>query len=292
MRNNLLIPVYDLTECHQQEEPLKGFSIARYRSKGYIAELQRPHRHAGYSIMLILSGKLTHYIDFQQYTVVAPALMFLSPDLVHQHGAEADFESITIAFDKEFLMTEAQHMVMCWECMFNHSVLEVTEQQLKEMLVFTQVIQQEYRKNGILREPIIRSVLNAMIMASSRIPSQDTAFMQTDNVQSRMVRQFKELSDVHFRDKTQVAHYADMMYVTPGHLNDTIKSTIGRSPKQIIDEKRVMEAKRLLFWGEHTVKEIAYQLNFEDDAYFNRFFKKHTGHTPALFQKTIREKYN
>jgi AraC-like DNA-binding protein len=67
---------------------------------------------------------------------------------------------------------------------------------------------------------------------------------------------------------------------------------VGKTAKQIIDERRVTEAKRLLFWNEHTIKEIAWQLNFEDDGYFNRFFKKHTGHTPAVFQKSIREKYN
>ena len=81
------------------------------------------------------------------------------------------------------------------------------------------------------------------------------------------------------------AEYADMIYVTPGHLNDTIKSVTGRTAKQMIDEKRVTEAKRLLYWGELTVKQIASHMNFEDDAYFNRFFKKHTGQTPAFFQR-------
>ena len=93
------------------------------------------------------------------------------------------------------------------------------------------------------------------------------------------------LTDQHFLDTTQVGKYADMLYVTPGHLNDLIKSMTGKTAKQLIDEKRVMEAKRLLFWGEHSVKEIAHHLNFEDDGYFNRYFKKHTGQTPALFQR-------
>ena len=82
------------------------------------------------------------------------------------------------------------------------------------------------------------------------------------------------------------------LYITPGYLNDTIKAATGKTAKQIIDEKRIVEAKRLLFWGEQSAKEISNQLNFEDDAYFNRFFKKHTGQTPAQFQKNTREKYN
>jgi AraC-like DNA-binding protein len=113
-----------------------------------------------------------------------------------------------------------------------------------------------------------------------------------DSSQNKIVRQFKILIDEHYLDRTQVAQYADMLYVTPGHLNDLIKSVTGKTAKQIIDEKRIIEAKRLLFWDEHSVKEIAGHLNFEDDGYFNRFFKKHTGQTPALFQKNNREKYN
>ena len=113
-----------------------------------------------------------------------------------------------------------------------------------------------------------------------------------DNSMNSLGVQFKILVDEHFRDKVQVSEYAEMLHVTPGHLNDTVKSTIGRSAKQVIDAKRIMEAKRLLFWQKHSVKQIAGELNFDDDAYFSRFFKKHTGQTPALFQKTIREKYN
>jgi AraC-like DNA-binding protein len=182
--------------------------------------------------------------------------------------------------------------LICWCCVFEQPVIALTDVQLKELMSFARLMLREFENPQPLSEVIIRSQLKSMMAAAARLPQLNISEIQADTMQNRIVRQFSELSDVHFKDKTQVTHYADMMFVTPGHLNDTIKSALGKTAKQIIDEKRIIEAKRLLFWGEHTIKEIAWQLNFEDDGYFNRFFKKHTGNTPATFQKSIREKYN
>jgi AraC-like DNA-binding protein len=176
-------------------------------------------------------------------------------------------------------------------------VLPITDPaQVRELTVYTELMQQEFTDNRHQKELILKNLLNAFIICAGRLVecrnNKNKAPVQMDYSQNRIVRQFKYLIDEHFVSTTQVARYADMLYVSPGHLNDLIKNVTGKTAKQIIDERRIMEAKRLLFWGEHSVKEIAGRLNFEDDAYFNRFFKKHTGNTPALFQRQIREKYN
>ena len=292
MKNNVLIPVYDISTQAPANLAIDGFAVGR--SLSMMGGTEEPHRHKGFTITLLLSGQMTQYIDFEKHTVSAPAVILLAPDQVHQHGDDNSIsESVFIHFDKDFLMAESQGMMNCWACIFYKRAIPVTAAQMQELMNFAGLILKEYANVRPLRESIIRSLLNALVMAAGRLPQHNIAYMQlVDSVQNRMVRQFNELSDQHFREKTQVANYADMLFVTPGHLNDTIKSAVGKTAKQIIDEKRIMEAKRLLFWGEHSVKESAWKLNFEDDAYFNRFFKKHTGQTPAMFQKGIREKYN
>ncbi len=292
MKNNVLIPVYDISKHAAGNLAIDGFAVGR--SLNMPASNLEPHRHTGFTITLLLSGQLTQYIDFEKHTVSAPAVILLAPDQVHQHGDEDSIsESVYIHFDKDFLLAESQGMMNCWACIFYKRAIPVKAAQMQELMNFAGLILKEYANVRPLRESIIRNLLNALVMACGRLPQHNIAYMQlVDSAQNRMVRQFNELSDQHFREKTQVANYADMLFVTPGHLNDTIKSAVGKTAKQVIDEKRIMEAKRLLFWGEHSVKEIAWKLNFEDDAYFNRFFKKHTGQTPALFQRSIREKYN
>ncbi|WP_343691217.1 AraC family transcriptional regulator [Chitinophaga sp.] len=293
MKTNVVIPVYNVDDCTDLQNPLKGFFINRTTYLVQPEDLKEPHRRKHFSITLVLSGETTQYIDFEKYTVKGPAVVMLYPDQVHQHTGDSLCEVVNIIFSQEFLVNETGlGSPICWGCVCGTPVIELTDTQIRDLMGFARLMLKEMESSQPLRELIIRNLLHSLIAAISRLPQRDIAAMQTDTLPNRIVRQFDELSDVHYKDKTQVAHYADMLYVTPGHLNDTIKAVLGKTAKQIIDEKRITEAKRLLFYGEHTIKEIAWELKFEDDGYFNRFFKKHTGFTPATFQKSIREKYN
>lgn len=291
MKDNMLMPVYNHED--NAPKPIPGFHINRttYLQGDLNNE---PGRRTNFSLTLVLSGETTQYIDFEKYIVKAPAMILLSPGQIHRHTGDSLCEIVNISFTEEFLKddTAAAQSLVCWCCVFETPVLLLSEVQLRELLGFAKLMLKEAETQKPLRDMILRGLLNLLMASAARLPQRDIAAMQVDTVQNRIVRQFNELSDVHYKDKTQVAHYADMMYVTPGHLNDTIKAVLGKTAKQVIDEKRIVEAKRLLFWGEYSIKEIAWQLKFEDDGYFNRFFKKHTGHTPATFQKSIREKYN
>jgi AraC-like DNA-binding protein len=289
--NNALIPVYDMAACI----PGTNFTIKKTEGHSVPSYMAIPHRHTGYKISFLQEGEVTHYTDFEKYTIKAPALLMLAPDQVHQHTGSSYYKMVHISFTTEFLLTETQGVLACWECMFQQVVLPITDQaQVRELTVYTELMQQEFSDNRHQKDLILKNLLNAFIICAGRLVECKSSKqpVQMDYSQNRIVRQFKYLIDEHYVSTTQVGRYADMLYVTPGHLNDLIKNVTGKTAKQIIDERRIMEAKRLLFWGEHSVKEIAARLNFEDDAYFNRFFKKHTGNTPALFQRQIREKYN
>ncbi|MGX5820604.1 helix-turn-helix domain-containing protein [Chitinophaga lutea] len=257
-----------------------------------------PHRHDGYTIDILLKGSVTQYIDFEKHTIHAPAIIMLEPEQIHQHDRSSDAEILALYFTRDFLITETLGVLSCWQCVFRNNILPLEESQLQEVLAFARILLTEFRNDKPRKEAIIRNVLTAFIIACGRIASPGNGVAEIYRPESNygfssaLSVQFKMLVDQHFRERVQVAEYAEMLHVTPGHLNDTVKGAIGRSAKQVIDAKRIMEAKRLLFWQKHSIKQIAGELNFDDDAYFSRFFKKHTGQTPALFQKTIREKYN
>ncbi|WP_153796490.1 helix-turn-helix domain-containing protein [Foetidibacter luteolus] len=290
MRNNTSIPVLDLAECI----PGKEFIIKTTECADVPQRMRKPHRISGYKISLLLEGETTSYTDFKKYQVKAPALLFLSPEQVHQHVSYEYHKMVHIAFSKDFLLSESENILSCWECMFSQVVLSIEEDdKLQELQAYAMLMREEFVRLKPMKDTVIRNLLNAFIISAARLGTCETSnTTQVDSSQNKIVRQFKNLTDELYLQTTQVGQYADMLYVTPGHLNDLIKNVTGRTAKQIIDEKRVVEAKRLLFWGEYSVKEIASHMNFEDDAYFNRFFKKHTGQTPALFQKMSREKYN
>lgn len=288
MKTDTIIPVYNLPDRSGA-----GFIISNNQcEESSRAHPDLPHRHTNYTIELLRDGEITHQIDFDRYTVKAPAILLIAPEQVHQQDPQTDYEVTSISFSKEFVLRETDNMLACWECMFRNGAVNITWEQLEELDAYAHLMYREYASNRVKKDIVIKNLLSAFIISCVRMMRKGSVLERMDPIQNNIVRSFTELVNNHFSQKTQVASYAEMLYVTPGHLNDTIKSATGKTAKQIIDDRRIMEAKRLLFWGTHTVKEIAWQLNFEDDGYFNRFFKKHTGSTPALFQRTILNKYN
>jgi len=289
MKNGSIIPVFDLLSY----KPGEDFIIKTAECAHMPSHMMKPHRHAGYAINLLLEGGIEYFADFKKHTVVAPAVMFLSPDQVYQNIGGNMYKKVVISFNKDFLMHDVLGVVSCWEYMFSQEVIPVRDEAtLGELKTYVHLMQQEFNSAKPQKNLVLRNLLNAFIICAARLMTCSSKIVQMDSSQNKIVRQFKTLTEEHYLHSTQVAQYADMLYVTPGHLNDLIKSVTGKTAKQIINEKRIIEAKRLLFWGEHSVKQIAGHLNFEDDGYFNRFFKKHTGQTPAFFQKNNREKYN
>ena len=99
----------------------------------------------------------------------------------------------------------------------------------------------------------------------------------------------KELLNEKYDSLHQVADYASLLHVTPGHLNDTLRLQTGRTATTLIHERIILEAKRALFHTPLSIKEIGYSLGFDDPAYFHRFFKRLTGTTPLDFRNAIRE---
>jgi len=108
---------------------------------------------------------------------------------------------------------------------------------------------------------------------------------------SSLVRHFNQLVSEHFLTEHSVQDYARRIGISTSHLRDTVKAVTGYAPGQIIRQKLVLEAKRLLSHSNATVADIGYRLNFKDPSYFGRFFKRETGMCPVAFRQQIREQY-
>jgi AraC-like DNA-binding protein len=102
-----------------------------------------------------------------------------------------------------------------------------------------------------------------------------------------LLRTFRRLIDQHYLSIKLPKAYADLLYITPNHLNALCQDLLGKTAGELIRDRVLLEAKRLLTNAGATVTEIAYQLNFQDNSYFNRFFKKYVGVTPDEFRKTL-----
>jgi AraC family transcriptional activator of pobA len=107
----------------------------------------------------------------------------------------------------------------------------------------------------------------------------------------RLLQQYRVKIEECFRERHDVGAYAALLHVTAGHLGEVVKAQSGKPAIAHIQERLVLEARRLLFHTDNPVKEIAFDLGFADASYFTRFFKRETGTPPASYRASIRKMY-
>jgi AraC family transcriptional activator of pobA len=106
-----------------------------------------------------------------------------------------------------------------------------------------------------------------------------------------LVRRFRQAVERSFRVTTSVPDYARALGVTTSHLNESLRLETGLTAGDLIRERLLLEAKRLLLHSELTIAEIAYELGFEDPSYFSRFVRRELKASPAEFRSRVRQKY-
>jgi AraC-like DNA-binding protein len=105
------------------------------------------------------------------------------------------------------------------------------------------------------------------------------------NHTSTLLKSFQQLINQYYRTMRLPKEYAELLYITPNHLNALCRELLGKTAGDVIRERVLLEAKRLLTNVGMSILEIAYELNFKDNSYFTRFFKNYEGITPEEFRK-------
>jgi AraC-like DNA-binding protein len=131
---------------------------------------------------------------------------------------------------------------------------------------------------------MVRAALVQLFILVSRHTGADAA-KQTTNYNTVVLRNFQKLIDQHYKEKKLTKDYAAMLYITPNHLNALCKDVTGRSAGELIRDRVLLEAKRLLVNAKLTISQIANELQFMDNSYFSKFFKKYESITPEVFRK-------
>jgi AraC-like DNA-binding protein len=129
------------------------------------------------------------------------------------------------------------------------------------------------------------ALLQLLIMVSRYVPETNT--QQPVQYNSLLMRNFRQLIEKNYKEKKLTKEYAAMLYVTPNHLNALSKDVTGLSAGELIRDRILLEAKRLLINAQINISQIAAELGFIDNSYFTKFFKKYVGFTPEIFRKQI-----
>lgn len=142
----------------------------------------------------------------------------------------------------------------------------------------------EMKSNDNLQIDMLQMMLKRyLILCARRYKSQEN-YPQERN-ETDLVREFNFLVEQHFRNKHSVADYAELLHKSPKTISNIFSKMDSKSPLKYIHERISLEARRLLYYTDHPIKEIAYQLGFEDIQAFSRFFKKQEGISPSEFKE-------
>jgi AraC-like DNA-binding protein len=169
--------------------------------------------------------------------------------------------------------------------------LHLSEDEMALLLNLFHQILAEYNQLQLLGDRIIKDYLDILLSQINRLlQARQPAPAHSNN--ARVVKELQTLINQHFLEQKSAAEYAALLHLSAGYLSEIVKKQTGRSTSQLIADRTILEAKRLLVHTADSVKEIAYQLNFNEATYFYRFFKKCTNQTPEHFREEIRKKYS
>jgi AraC family transcriptional regulator, transcriptional activator of pobA len=285
------IPIYDICTIDQRAQ--KDLLIERfcaYLEKHY-QHLHRPHRHSFYHLVLFTKGKGSHTIDFEKFPVKPYQIYFMIPGQVHSWHFEGEVDGYIVHFNEVLFTTFLQngHYLDRFYffggnaedgiCQLPASVQSQVTSLFEAMLL--EVGESKEQNLDIIRVKLLELFITVDRSCTSRKGKNVAPQKLT------LLRSFQSLIDKHFRTIRLPKEYADLLYVTPNHLNALCQDLVGKTTGDLIRDRVLLEAKRLLTNADMTVTEIAYDLNFQDNSYFNRFFKKNVGVTPDDFRKNF-----
>ncbi|HEY4197828.1 MAG TPA: AraC family transcriptional regulator [Mucilaginibacter sp.] len=281
-------PVYDICKLSDfQQDDLLISRFVTYLEKH--KNLYFPHKHTFYHLVLFTKGGGTHSIDFKTFDVTPYQIYFMIPGQVHSWNFEGDVDGYVIHFSLSFFQSFLLKNGYLDQFPFFSGIIDDAVIQIPDTLqpkvidLFEQIIT-ESEKPARMGIDMVRALLLQAFILLSRVNTNDKE-KQLPHYNYTLLKNFQKLIEKNFATLKLPKDYAELLYITPNHLNAICNDILGQSAGEVIRERILLEAKRLLINLNFTIAEIAYQLNFNDNSYFTRFFKKYAGSTPEEFRK-------
>lgn len=286
------VPVYSL----EADPVMPGRSFSFKHFEGVLphqSELLTPHRKDYYLFVFARRGDSRHWVDMTPYETRDNTFYFFSPNQLIVKEEPKCMWGTALAFDSEYLALHdhaslarlpiVQNVQNAHELLLSEADIAFTEDMLGK-------IHKEYSQPGEWQQKMITAYLTLLLTYLSRLYNEQYESKKPQN-DKLLLKKYQATIEENFREIHQVSEYAALLYVSPGHLREVIKAQSGKPAIAHIQERMVLEARRMLFHSEYSLKEIGFDLGFSDASYFSRFFKRETGVTPAEYRALTREMY-
>lgn len=267
----------------------KQFGIISFKNDETISE-QISHLTDFIKVLFLKAGGKV-IIDFKHHKAGTDTLFFINKSQVYKLTDIDKSDGVLLYYNRDFYCVEIHDTEVSCDGILYNNVYEIpiiplskTESGIIQNIL--EDIKFETDNEDVANEEMIRILLKQIIIKATRIwKSEHKIYETVKNQELEFLRKFSQLVELHFKNLHTVADYANLLFVTPKNLNKKVTQFGNQSPNEIIKDRIILEAKRLLAHTVLTIKEIGYSLGYEDDAYFIRLFTKQTGISPQQFRK-------
>lgn len=241
------------------------------------------HRHNYFELFFFTKGGGTHLVDFNEYEVNDHSVHIVCPGQVHllkrtaaSFGAVVHFTNYLFEGTKQTLLNSP---------FLNNAAfpaVDLTASEYSEMAILLEQLKSESAKDTGKHTEIMKGYVEILVMKYLQI--METRHPDVPGLGSGVFNTFRMEAENTFRQNLPASHYAEKLNMTEKQLNKLCINTTGNSVSDYLKQRILLEAKRLLYNSDLSIKEIAFELGFEDPSYFNRFFRKNTELTPGDFR--------
>lgn len=286
--------INDLLAITGEEYQGDGIHIFIKKHKKQGPALQYPFRSDHFSIFIISEGELTLKLNLLEYQLKKNDLLIIAPNVIRQFVYSSECALNGIVFTADFLLhTDIQKKYIepfDFLASYGSPLLHLETPDITALKNTLLTLQQKNSARDTIPFglEILQHHFTAFIYEMASVHRRYNAEIKMKLTRKEdLTMQFLKLLPGHFKEERSVQFYAELLYVTPKHLTQTLKITTGKTAGEFIDEMVIMEAKVLLGNLSFSIAQIAETLFFSDQFFFSKFFKNLTGFTPTDYRRTL-----
>lgn len=247
--------------------------------------LQRPQRPEFHVLMLIGERQATHTVDFKSYSLMPGDLLWVRAGQVQTFGDEPLPAGQIVLFEPDFLLPGTEAAALA-DDRFGPTYWQLRDPALPARSALEQLAaayQATVARPDFGRSEELKHLLSVALLRLADASAADQIGHPPDDTFARL----RDAIERDFATHHQVSHYADALGYAPRTLSRAAMSATGSTAKQLIEQRLILEAKRILAHTNSAVSAIAYQLGFDDPSNFSSFFSRHTQRSPTAFRAEI-----
>ena len=262
--------------------------IQSYRTPGFPGEFSTEN----YTVVL-WKGTGVYAVDDINYSHKGYTILFLSPYQKLKMASESDEEVSVLLFHGDYYCIEYhKEEVACNGLLFNNIYLnpgiELMKENYEYILELFNHIKKENSENHQFSKSIIKTYIQLILAIGSKQKNTvSNGPVSNEKLPNKNAAAFQKLLESYFRHEKELSFYSDQLNITNNTLSKAVKKEFAKTPSQLINERIILESKKLLHLTYRSVKEIASELGFTDEFYFSRYFKKSVGCSPKNYREKV-----